>query len=73
MRSTIPLGRIAGIPVGMHWSALTGIALLGQLVGLTVLPSMAPGLGTGAYWLAGGARGARAGGSLLPRLWSPPD
>jgi hypothetical protein len=48
VRSTIPLGRIAGIPLGMHWSALIGIALLGQLVGLTVLPSMTPGLGTSA-------------------------
>jgi hypothetical protein len=48
VRSTVPLGRTAGIPVGMHWSALIGIALLGQLVGLTVLPSMAPGLGAGA-------------------------
>ena len=65
MRSTIPLGRIAGIPVGMHWSALIGIALLGQLVGLTVLPSIVPGLGAGAYWLAGGLAALGLGGSLL--------
>jgi Zn-dependent protease len=65
VRSTIPLGRIAGIPVGMHWSALIGIALLGQLVGLTVLPSMAPGLSAGAYWLAGGLAALGLGGSLL--------
>jgi Zn-dependent protease/CBS domain-containing protein len=65
VRSTIPLGRIAGIPVGMHWSALIGIALLGQLVGLTVLPSTAPGLSTGAYWLAGGLAALGLGGSLL--------
>jgi Zn-dependent protease/CBS domain-containing protein len=65
VRSTIPLGRIAGIPVGMHWSALIGIALLGQLVGLTVLPATAPGLSTGAYWLAGGLAALGLGGSLL--------
>lgn len=65
MRSTIPLGRIAGVPVGMHWSALIGIALLGQLVGLTVLPSAAPGLGAAAYWLAGGLAALGLGGSLL--------
>ncbi|HXT45653.1 MAG TPA: hypothetical protein VN748_16305 [Pseudonocardiaceae bacterium] len=65
MRSTIPLGRVAGIPVGMHWSARVGIALLGQLVGLTVLPSTAPGLGAGAYWLAGGLAALGLGGSLL--------
>lgn len=65
MRSTIPLGRIAGIPVGMHWSALIGMVLLGQLVALTVLPSTAPGLGAGAYWLAGGLAALGLGGSLL--------
>jgi hypothetical protein len=59
------LGRVAGIPVGMPWSTLIGIALLGQLVGLTVLPSTAPGLSTGAYWLAGGLAALRLGGSLL--------
>lgn len=65
MRSTIPLGRVAGIPVGMHWSALIGIVLLGQLIGLTVLPSMVPGLSAGAYWLASGLAALGLGGSLL--------
>ena len=65
MRSTIPLGRVAGIPVGMHWSALIGMVLLGQLVALTVLPATAPGLGAAAYWLAGGIAALGLGGSLL--------
>jgi Zn-dependent protease/CBS domain-containing protein len=65
VRSTIPLGRVAGIPVGMHWSALIGVALLGQLVGLTVLPSTAPDLSAGAYWLGGGLAALGLGGSLL--------
>jgi Zn-dependent protease len=65
MRATIALGRVAGIPVGIHWSALIGVVLLGQLVGLTVLPSMAPGLGAGAYWLAGGLAALGLGASLL--------
>lgn len=65
MRSTISLGRVAGIPVGMHWSALIGMVLLGQLVALTVLPSTAPGLGAVAYWLAGGLAALGLGASLL--------
>jgi Zn-dependent protease len=65
VRSTIPLGRIAGIPVGMHWSALIGMVLLGQLVALTMLPSTAPGLSAAAYWLAGGLAALGLGGSLL--------
>jgi len=65
VRSTISLGRVAGIPVGMHWSALIGMVVLGQLVALMVLPSTAPGLGAGAYWLAGGLAALGLGGSLL--------
>ncbi|MGH4012048.1 MAG: site-2 protease family protein [Pseudonocardiaceae bacterium] len=65
MRATIPLGRIAGIPIGMHWSALIGVVLLGQLVALMVLPSMVPGLGAGAYWLTGGFAALGLVGSLL--------
>ncbi|HJT02257.1 MAG TPA: site-2 protease family protein [Pseudonocardiaceae bacterium] len=65
MRSTIPLGRVARIPVGMHWSALIGMVLLGQLVALTMLPSTAPGLSAAAYWLAGGLAALGLGGSLL--------
>jgi Zn-dependent protease len=49
----------------MHWSALIGVVLLGQLVGLTVLPSMVPGLGAGAYWVAGGLAALGLGASLL--------
>ncbi len=47
MRATVSFGRIAGIRIGVHWSALIGVLLLGQLVALTVLPSFAPGLATG--------------------------
>jgi len=65
VRSTIPLGRVAGIPVGMHWSALIGMVLLGQLVALTMLPLTAPGLSAAAYWLAGGLAALGLGGSLL--------
>jgi Zn-dependent protease/CBS domain-containing protein len=54
MRTTIPLGRVAGVPVGAHWSALVGVLLLGQLLALSVLPLQAPGRPAWVYWLAGG-------------------
>lgn len=53
MRATLSFGRIAGIPVGAHWSALVGVVLLGQLLALTVLPALAPGRTAAVYWLAG--------------------
>lgn len=53
MRSTVSLGRIGGIPVGAHWSALVGVVLLGQLLALSVLPALAPGHAPAAYWSAG--------------------
>lgn len=53
MNSSIRLGRIAGIRIGMHWS----VPVLAWLVGLTmvgtVLPQQVPGLEAGAYWVAG--------------------
>jgi Zn-dependent protease len=65
MRTTIPLGRVAGVPVGAHWSALIGVLLLGQLLALSVLPMQAPGRPAWAYWLAGGLAAVGLVASLL--------
>lgn len=65
MRTTIALGRIAGIPLRVHWSAPIGIVLLGQIVGLTVLPPLVPGLDADVYWLAGGLAALAVVGSVL--------
>lgn len=54
MRATFSLGRIGGVPVGAHWSALVGVVVLGTLLASTVLPELAPGATTVAYALAGG-------------------
>lgn len=53
MGREIPLGRIAGIRVGMSW-AVPVIAFL-YVVNLaeTELPLQSPGLGDGTYWLVG--------------------
>jgi Zn-dependent protease len=57
MRDSIRLGRLAGIPVGMHWSVLGVAALLTWSLTAWQLPDAAPGLTEPAY-LAGGVAGA---------------
>lgn len=51
MRPTLRLGTIAGIPVGVHWSVLVIMLLLGQGLATAVLPAGAPGSTPGAYWV----------------------
>jgi len=53
VKATVSFGRIGGIPVGAHWSALVGVVLLGELLALSVLPALVPGLTRGAYLVAG--------------------
>jgi len=50
MRSTVQLGRVAGIPIGMHWSVLVIALLLAQGLAISVLPAGAPGQPTAVYW-----------------------
>jgi Zn-dependent protease len=52
MRVTIRLGRVAGIPIGIHWSVLMITLLLMQGLAVSVLPAGAPGQATTAYWTA---------------------
>ncbi|MDR3661003.1 MAG: site-2 protease family protein [Mycobacterium sp.] len=52
MESGIPLGRVAGIPLTVHWSVLVILWLFGWSLAET-LPSMAPGHSVAVYWLAG--------------------
>jgi Zn-dependent protease len=50
MRQTLRLGRVAGIPVGAHWSALAIVILLAWTLADAVLPSVVPGHTQGVYW-----------------------
>ncbi|MFF5209628.1 site-2 protease family protein [Streptosporangium sp. NPDC000396] len=50
MRPSLRLGNVAGIPVGIHWSALLVIALIMAVLGTGVLPAAVPGLSQGLYW-----------------------
>lgn len=65
MRATLSFGRVYGIPVGAHWSALVVVVLLGELLALNVLPGMAPGHTAATYLLTGAAAATVFALSLL--------
>lgn len=50
MRATVKLGRIAGIPLGLHWSVLVITGLITQTLAVSVLPAAAPGRPVATYW-----------------------
>jgi Zn-dependent protease len=50
MRQTVPLGRVAGIRVGMHWSVLVMVVLIGWVLRAQVLPAMTAHQPAAAYW-----------------------
>jgi Zn-dependent protease/CBS domain-containing protein len=50
MRATFQLGRVAGIPIGTHWSVAVIAVLLAQMLAMSVLPAGAPGQPTVVYW-----------------------
>jgi len=52
MRQTVRLGRVWGIPVGMHWSVLVVMLLLVQGLAAALLPQAVDGYSAAAYWLA---------------------
>lgn len=53
MTDSIRLGRLVGIPVGVHWSVLVIAWLLGWSLASSFLPGEAPGHSPLAYWVAG--------------------
>jgi Zn-dependent protease/predicted transcriptional regulator len=53
MNSTIPLGRWAGVPVGLHWSVALTVVLIASSLAESVLPDLDPGETRTTYWVAG--------------------
>ena len=49
MRTSVPIGRIAGIEVGINWSWLIAAVLIVWTLAAGVFPESNPGLGDGAY------------------------
>ena len=50
MTSSVTLGRIAGIRIGIHWSWLVVFALITWSLATAVFPDQNPGLGDGTYY-----------------------
>lgn len=50
MRQNVRLGRVAGIPVGAHWSVAVILVIITELLALTVLPTALPHQPAGVYW-----------------------
>lgn len=65
MRRTVSLGRVAGIPVGAHWSVVLVTLLLAHGLAVTMLPVAAPDRTTAAYWTVGLAAAVAFLGSVL--------
>ncbi|MEB3370996.1 site-2 protease family protein [Saccharopolyspora mangrovi] len=65
MNATIPLGRIAGVRVGLHWSVAGIVALVAVGLAYVQLPTAFPGHSPFSYALAGVAAAALLLGSLL--------
>lgn len=51
MKQSLRLGKISGIPVGLHWGLLVIAFLYLTSLATGFLPSAEPGLGAGSYWL----------------------
>jgi Zn-dependent protease/CBS domain-containing protein len=47
--ASVPLGRLAGVPVGLHWSWFAALALFSWSLGATVFPAEHPGLADATY------------------------
>jgi Zn-dependent protease len=55
MKQSIRLGRVAGIPVGMHWTVVVIIALITDMLAASVLPAIILHQSAGLYWTAAAA------------------
>ncbi|MEZ5141621.1 MAG: site-2 protease family protein [Acidimicrobiales bacterium] len=65
LRSSITLGRIRGVPVGLHWSLLAIAGLLAWILATSRFPALAPGLAAGHYWSVAAVAVAVFFGSVL--------
>lgn len=64
MEDGIPLGKVAGFPLSVHWSVLVILWLFTWSLAAS-LPAAAPGHDPATYWIAGAAGAALLLGTLL--------
>ncbi len=50
MRQSLKLGRVGGIPVGVHWTVAVIVLLVADILAASVLPAAAPGRPALLYW-----------------------
>jgi Zn-dependent protease len=65
VKQTVRLGRVAGIPVGVHWSVAVILAIIAELLAVTVLPGAFPHQSAGLYWAVAGIAAVLFLASLL--------
>ena len=65
MKQSVRLGRVAGIPVGAHWSVAVILVIIAELLAVTVLPGAFPHQSAGLYWVVAGAAAVVFLASLL--------
>jgi Zn-dependent protease/CBS domain-containing protein len=53
MSSTIRLGKVYGIEIGLNWSLVFVFALVAWSLAVTILPQTVPNQSTAAYWITG--------------------
>jgi Zn-dependent protease len=70
VKSSIRLGRVAGIDVGIHYTWLFAFALIAWSLAAGFFPSTAPNLGTPTYWLLGIAAALALFASVLVHEFS---
>ena len=54
MKQSVRLGRVAGIPVGAHWSVAVILAIIAELLAVAVLPGASPHQSAALYWAVAG-------------------
>jgi len=65
MKQSLRLGRVAGVPVGVHWSVLVIAVLIGVSLGSVVLPEAVPGRPAALYAVTAAVTAVLFLGSLL--------
>ena len=53
MRQNVRLGRVAGIPVGAHWSVIVILAIIADMLAVSILPAEVRYQSAAVYWTAG--------------------
>lgn len=55
MKQSIRLGRVAGIPIGLHWTVVVIVALITGMLAASALPAIIPHQPAGLYWMTAAA------------------